>query len=249
MPKSKEELEEEKRLAALENKDDNQDDDDLEDDEEEEDDELDPGAPGDKKKGGKGGKDGKKGKMVMISEDALKAIVEENRETNKRLDMLESNAAATLPGGIKRSSKKETKIKVRFWDGKPVLGWENVGSPEKPKYVYSEYNNLTRESVEFINVICLGADGKEEKAQKLNYVEFLRGSEVQYCLMKKRIELEDEVEEQGIVYKKGFAENGYGMFETTIAVPVEVITKHYEYEVIIDEKTGKTLTLNETFVG
>jgi len=187
-----------------------------------------------------------KKKTVEVSAEALEKLIAENETFKNAIIDLQKNAVAQNPSNnptMMKTGKKETLLKMRKWNDKYFIGFENVGKPNKPLFIYSEYNPQTRESVQFCNVILEG----EEKPIKLEYVEFLRESEKVLVKMVKRIELEDKVTNQGVVQKKDFAENGYGMFETMVQVPVDVIEKQYEYVVLTED--GRELTVTQECLG
>jgi hypothetical protein len=183
---------------------------------------------------------------IEVDASVLKELIEQNKKLMSDVVDLQKNAVAQNPNQsnfngpeLLKTGKKETLLKMRKWNDKYFLGYENVGKPAKPVYVYSEYNALTRENVQFCNVILEG----EEKPIKLEYLEFLRESERVLVKMKKKIELEDKVTRQGFVQKKDFADNGYGMFETMVSVPVDVIEKQYSF--VVELEDGRELEITE----
>lgn len=82
---------------------------------------------------------------------------------------------------------------------------------------------------------------------KLDYLDYLQNSEPVFVKLLRKVEEEEEVINQGRVFKKDFVENGYGMFETTVQVPVEVVIPHYKYVVELEE--GGELEISDRFVG
>jgi len=191
-----------------------------------------------------------KTKTIEVDADTLRELINQNKQFKQDIIDLQKNAVAQNPNQtnfnnpeMMRTAKKETLLKMRKWNDKYFIGFENVGKPNKPLYVYSEYNPQTRESVQFCNVILEG----EPKPLKLEYVEFLRESERVVVKMKKKIELEDKITRQGFVQKKDFAENGYGMFETLLQVPVDVIEKQYSY--VVELEDGRELEISQECIG
>lgn len=191
-----------------------------------------------------------KGKTIEVDADTLKALIKQNEDFKTAISDLQKNAVAQNPNQsnfnspeMMRTAKKETLLKMRKWNDKYFIGFENIGKPNKPLYIYSEYNAQTRESVQFCNVILEG----EEKPLKLEYVEFLRESERVLVKMKKKIELEDKVTRQGFVQKKDFADNGYGMFETMVQVPIDVVEKQYSY--VVELEDGRELEISQECIG
>lgn len=191
-----------------------------------------------------------KGKTIEVDADTLKALIKQNEDFKTAISDLQKNAVAQNPNQsnfnspeMMRTAKKETLLKMRKWNDKYFIGFENIGKPNKPLYIYSEYNAQTRESVQFCNVILEG----ETKPLKLEYVEFLRESERVLVKMKKKIELEDKVTRQGFVQKKDFADNGYGMFETMVQVPIDVVEKQYSY--VVELEDGRELEISQECIG
>jgi len=191
-----------------------------------------------------------KKETVEVDTETLKELIEQNKRLQADVIDLQKNAVVQNPNQsnfnnptLVKTNKKETFLKMRKWNDKYFIGFENVGKPHKPVFIYSEYNPQTRESVQFCNVILEG----EPKPIKLEYVEFLRESEKVLVKMIKKIELEDKVTNQGYVQKKDFAENGYGMFETMVQVPVEVIEKQYAY--IVEVEDGRELEITQECIG
>jgi len=187
----------------------------------------------------------KTARKIEVDADKLQKILEDNETFKRQIGELQSNAVTTNmnPNQI-RTKKKETFLKLRRWNNSIVVAWENVGKENKPVYVYSEYNPQTRENIQFINLII---KGRENKPEKVEYLTYLRDSEPTFCKLLKTIKEDDEVITQGMVYKKDFVENGYGMFETTVQVPVEVTIAHNSYTVLLED--GEELTISDRFVG
>lgn len=190
-------------------------------------------------------KDSKSEKME-VDVKTLKELIESNKklqESNARLegmvDQLNANAVATSQQGATMMRRnKDYFLDMRRWEGKYFLGYENVGTDKKPLYIYNEYNPQTRESVQYCNIILDGV----EKPIKVEYVRFVRESEIIKVKQLSKSEHE-EVIVQGMVQKKDFAENGYGMFETMVTVPMEVVYKKYTYKVLLED--GRELEIDE----
>lgn len=171
-------------------------------------------------------------KTVEVDEGLLRELINSNKEMAGKLDKLESNAAATNQNGIQvRRKVKDFDYNVRIWDNKVVVAFENVGKPNRPLYVYSVYNSQTRQNEQFINLVL--EDGSIVK--NVDYLTFLRDAERVKARKISQVEHED-VKEYGMIPKKEMAENGYGMFETMVLVPVEVVSKTYTFTVKLPEK-------------
>lgn len=188
-------------------------------------------------------------KKIEVDEALLRELIESNsklQESNSRLqgmvDQLGSNAVATNPFQSVTRRNKEEFLQIRKFNDKYFLGYVNMGKPEKPLYIYKEYNPQTRENVEFCNIIL---DGEKEPL-KIEYTTFIRES-VLVFVKKKAERVEEEIVTQGVVQKKDFAENGYGMFETMVQVPVEVIYKKKTFTVELED--GRELEVKEEFIA
>lgn len=187
-----------------------------------------------------------KSDKIEVDADTLKELINQNKKFQQDIIDLQKNAVAQNPNQgmeIMKTAKKETLLKMRKWQDKYFIGFVNKGKENKPLYVYSEYNPQTREQVQFCDVIL---DGVKEPI-KLEYVEFLRESERVLVKMKKKIELEDKVTRQGFVQKKDFADNGYGMFETMVKVPIDVIEKNYAF--VVELEDGRELEISQECIG
>ena len=187
-----------------------------------------------------------KSNTVQVDRDQLAKILQDNEEFRMKLNNLESNAASRTPQSpiLMRNQNKEMLIPVRKWQDKYVIGWENKGRTEKPVYVYSEYNAQTRESTEYINILL---EGEENKPIKVAYVDFFRESEKVFLKLDKKIVEENEVIVQGMARKKDFVSSGFGMYETNVQVPIEVVIPHNSYSLFKED--GKTLVIKDTFIG
>lgn len=223
---------EEKKLKGVEEETDLEDTD-LEDEEED----TPPETPEKSSAGAKGPAKTPKtgGKKIEVDESVLKDLLKELRETKATVEQLSSNAVATNPNGIQvRRKTREFDYTLRKWDGKVVLGFENVGTEKRPQYVYSIYNKETRQQEQFVNLILLG---QKEPVKNVEYINFLRDAEKIKARMVSKEEHED-IKEYGMIPKKEMAENGYGMYETMVLVPVEVVTKTYTMTLKLPEDEG-----------
>lgn len=190
------------------------------------------------------------GDDITVSKSMLQKLIDQNEAFAADIVDLKKNAVAQNPNQtgfngpeMMKTGKKETLLKMRKWQDKYFVGFANKGKDNKPLYIYSEYNPQTREMVQFCDVILEG----EKDPIKLEYVEFLREAERVLVKMKKRIELEDKVTRQGFVQKKDFADNGYGMFETMVSVPVDVIEKQFAY--VVELEDGRELEVTQECIG
>lgn len=187
-----------------------------------------------------------KNDKIEVDADTLKELINQNKKFQQDIIDLQKNAVAQNPNQgmeLMKTAKKETLLKMRKWQDKYFIGFVNKGKENKPLYIYSEYNPQTREQVQFCDVIL---DGEKEPV-KLEYVEFLREAEKVLVKMKKKIELEDKITRQGFVQKKDFADNGYGMFETMVQVPIDVVEKQYAF--VVELEDGRELEISQECIG
>lgn len=187
------------------------------------------------------------GKKIEVDEGMLRELIESNRELTARVEKLDSNAVATGPNGLQvRRKTKEFDYTLRIWDDKVVTGFENMGNDARPLHVYNVYNKETRAQEQFVNLIL------EDKTtvEKVPYIDFLRDAERVKARKVSQVEHE-EIEEYGMIPKKEMAENGYGMFETMVLVPVEVTTKTYTMTLKLPEKgyDGREVVINSKWLN
>ncbi len=175
-----------------------------------------------------------KEKTIEVSEATLRKLIASNEKLTQQVDALNSNAVSTQAnnGMVVRRKVKESDIRLRKWDNKYVIGLENIGTEKRPIYIYDIMDKETRRAVQYVNLIL--EDGS--KVEKVDYIYFLRDAEnVPNCRVVEKVEHE-EVKEYGMIPKKDMAENGYGMFETMVLVPVEVTTKTYTFKIKVADR-------------
>lgn len=178
-----------------------------------------------------------KGKTIEVSEAMLRELIESNKDLKQTVDRLSSNAVAQSPGLQVRRKTRDFDYHLRKWDGKIVLGFVNKGTEKRPMTVYKIYNDKIRKEEEFVDLILNEGDGKTSVTSKIDYITFLRDAERIKARMISKVEHED-VKEYGMIPKKEMAENGYGMYETMVLVPVEVVTKTYTMKLRLPEDEG-----------
>jgi hypothetical protein len=180
-------------------------------------------------------KPAEKKKTIEVDEGILRELIESNKLLQQTVDQLGSNAVATANNGIQvRRKTREYDYTLRKWDGKIVLGYENMGTDKRPLYVYNIYDSALRQNVQFVNLLLLG---EKEPVKQVDYITFLRDAERVKARKISQVEHED-VKEYGMIPKKEMAENGYGMFETMVMVPVEVTSKTYTVTLKLPEDEG-----------
>lgn len=189
----------------------------------------------------------KTGKKIEVDEGLLRELIESNRLLQGKVDKLDSNAVATGPNGLQvRRKTKDFDYTLRIWDNQIVTGFENMGSENRPLYVYNVYNKETRAQEQFVDLLL----EDKTKVEKVPYIDFLRDAERVKARRVSQVEHED-IQEYGMIPKKEMAENGYGMFETMVLVPVEVTTKTYTMTLKLPEKEyeGREVVINSKWVN
>lgn len=202
--------------------------------------ELKPGAEGGAKVDNKvdnnaelGAKVVKGPKKIEVNEDTLRELIESNKLLQATVDSLGSNAVAQSPGLQVRRKTRDFDYKLRKWGEDIVIGFANKGTEKRPLYIYSLYNDVTRLQEQFVDLILKGG----KKVNKVDYITFLRDAEIVKARMISKVEHED-IKEYGMIPKKEMAENGYGMYETMVLVPVEVVSKSYTMTLQLPEDEG-----------
>lgn len=185
-------------------------------------------------KGGAKGGPKKEDKKIEISESMLREIIESNKDLKRTVDQLSSNAVAQSPGLQVRRKTRDFDYTLRKWEDKVVLGFANKGTEKRPLYVYSIYNKETRLQEQFVDLIL---KGEKNNVEKIDYITFLRDAEKIKARMISKVEHED-IKEYGMIPKKEMAENGYGMYETMVMIPVEVVTKTYTMTLKLSDEDG-----------
>ena len=173
-------------------------------------------------------------KKIEVDSDLLKQLLQELKETKATVEQLSSNAVAQSPGLQVRRKTRDFDYKVRKWEGKIVLGYENVGTEKRPLEIYLVYNKETRKEEQFVNLILKDV---ATPVVKVPYNHFLQDAEKIVCRLISKV-VHEEVKEYGMIPKKEMAENGYGMYETMVLVPVEVVTMTYVMTLKLPEDEG-----------
>jgi len=188
---------------------------------------------------------GKQPATVPVDREQLAQILRDNEEFRLQIAQLQSNAASTQRGvTVQRNSKKEMFIKLRRWNDDYVVSLVNKSTrPNTFKFWYTEEDNNGKEGPQYVDLVLKNA----KKTVKVEKSRFSSESEVVLVKVLRIIPEEDEVITQGHVFKKDFVQNGYGMFETQVQVPVEEIIKHNSYEVLLED--GDIIIVDEKFVN
>jgi len=174
------------------------------------------------------------GKKIEVDADLLKQLLQELKETKATVEQLSSNAVAQSPGLQVRRKTRDFDYKVRKWEGKIVLGYENVGTEKRPLEIYLVYNKETRKEEQFVNLILKDV---AKPVVKVPYNHFLQDGEKIVCRLISKV-VHEEVKESGMIHKKEMAENGYGMFETMVLVPIEETSESFTGTLKLPEDEG-----------
>jgi len=189
---------------------------------------------------------GKPKKTIEVDEQTLKDLIQAVKSQGETIEKLSSHAVTQSPNLQVRRKTREFDYKLRKWNNKIVLGFENMGSEKRPLYVYSVYDKDLRKEVQFINLIL---NGVKDVVKKVDYITFLRDAESIKARMLSKEEHED-IKEYGMIPKKEMAENGYGMFETMVLVPVEVVTKTYTMTLQLPaDEGGETIKVSSEWLN
>ena len=140
------------------------------------------------------------------------------------VNMLMQQSQDTAPRII-RKGVTERKLRLRFVDGNPVIGYENRGTEKSPRFVYEAPDPQNpKESKLYVNLIV--KDVKDPI--RVSYNEFLNEGESIECKIIKQ-EQQEKTEEHGMVRRKEV--DGYSMLETDVLVPMEVTSVSRTYTV------------------
>lgn len=183
---------------------------------------------------------------TIIAENAR--LRKENEGISNRMDLIqEEMVKATTGKSVETKAKKiGTEIRLRRIsstdakiDGRLVLGWKKRSN----RSVYQERNPQNVNQVdEYMDLIVDGVEG----TVKMLYADFLNLCPQEWFVATKR-ELEDHVLDLGTVQKVAYDENQKTMISTGIEVPNQVVTKRYEYDIVIDNE--RKITLPNEFVN
>lgn len=166
-----------------------------------------------------------------------RVLIKQNRDLKKAIE--EGGGASAEPLTLKKP--KEHTVKLKFVDGKPVIGFANRGSEKSPVYVYEKPDpNNPKERIGFVDIILKGV----KEPMPVVYTEFLAEADVEVCKILK-IEKEDASEQQGMV--AGVEVKDYRMEETGVQVPVLIEKQRYTYTVELPD--GKSLDIDEEYVN
>jgi len=180
---------------------------------------------------------------VEVDKNLLQELIDSNKTLQLQVNALNQNAVATeVNKPILQKKKNEKDVGIRVFRKKIVVGWENVGTAERPEYVYSEYDDSLKDFVQYINLFFIN----EEKALKVRYTDYLRDSEKVWARVLKETHTE-EVQTQGYVQKTELTDNGYGMMTTQVVVPLDVTIKNTVFTVQL--KDGQEIDISEKFIG
>lgn len=176
-------------------------------------------------------------KVITIPAAEWEEFQKNQQEMAKKIAGLESGDKPKI-----MKSPKEHLITVSFVNGKPVVGYVNRGTPDKPVYIYEAVN--PKKPSEYLLYVDVILKGDEQNPVRLVYLEFMEQAERHECLVTKT---RDEPWEtfSGTVNRKTVPEGEYYTDELGIVVPLEVKGVIKFYTVRLPD--GKEIELHERF--
>lgn len=176
-------------------------------------------------------------KTVNISEEALKKLIGEI-ETLKQM----------VTGGVQTEKAQETeyrKVKVRFIDGKPIVGLANRGSERNPVYAYEIPDPFNKGDKKLmLDVILLG----DKNPIALPYNDIVNEAEAYDCKIVNVKEFPWQID-QGEVERVDVKFDKFRSESTGEYVPARVKGVRYEYEVEDPLNEGQTIKLSEKVIN
>lgn len=177
--------------------------------------------------------------MIQVPESEFKSLVQGMKKMQGEL------ASMKVEDGKPKLAKQVTDraITVCFVNNKPVIGYVNRGTEDKPSYIYEGPNPARpTEYILFVDVILKG----EKDPLKLQYIEFVEQSEKHECLVTgTRKEPWETV--SGTTDRVTVPEGAYYMTPTGVIVPLEVRGVISFYTVTLPD--GTSLELHERYAN
>lgn len=166
--------------------------------------------------------------MVSVSKFELAEIIRLNKE------LMERGSTGNPLNRPKETKVTDRTVTVMFVDEKPVIGYVNKGSAQRPIYIYEKQDPVRpTEYIAYVDVVLLGVD----KPKTLNYVEFLQQADRTDCKILKKEEKEWTIS-QGTTVGRRFVEGTYHMVDTDALVPVEIKGKTSVFTVELPDKSS-----------
>jgi len=181
-------------------------------------------------------------KKIEVNESELRAILEQNKKLAQDIVSLQKAVGdKDQTGSLVMRKVVNRTVRLMFINGKPVLGYANRGSENKPQFVYerpdpSDKNNRLL----YPDLIVQGID----KPITTNYNEFLKEAERRICNII-RIEEKKLVTEDGVTKVKEV--EGFSMIETGVVVPMEVMSTKRTF--VVDIGDNQEVSIDEKYVN
>lgn len=174
-------------------------------------------------------------KTVTLKESELNSIVAMNKKLMERFSREENPTQ-------KQKETKERLVTVFFIADKPVIGYANRGTENRPKYIYEKRDPMDDKNIlAYVDVIVEG----REKPISLDYNEFMRECDRKECKVVK-VEEKEWTINQGNTFGRSYMEGTYHMIEGVL-VPVEVKGMTRIFTVEIPE--GGEATIHERYIN
>jgi hypothetical protein len=184
--------------------------------------------------------------QIKVNKSELDEILKVQREMAEEIKNLKQDNAELQsnqqPVSGKVARKVTTKdIRIKFVDGKAVVGYRNRGVSEaKPIYTYEipDPNDRTKRLL-MVELLLAG----EDKPVAVDYSSFINEGETRIFTVKSERKV-PWVIEQGLIRRREVKD--YSMIETDEMVPVETVGNRHYYTVEID---GKDVEIDERYVN
>ncbi len=191
--------------------------------------------------------------MTEISQDDLKTIIDHQKETDRKLEILSKEnkelRGLTSEKGIKKLKEITEKFaEVRMIDSRVIIGFKNRGTERRPSYIYEKQDkqNLSKQ-IDYVDVILEATDKEEEEVMSIIYQEFLEGSErVRAKIV--NIKKNDWVISHGSTRRKQV--DGYSLIELDFLVDMEVKGTTRDYTLRLPEEfNNREVTVYEDYIN
>jgi len=181
---------------------------------------------------------------VEVSRSELQQIIEQNKELMEQNRKLigASEEDPNHPERKRRRKSDESYVRVSFLNGKPVVGFANVGTENSPRKTWTE-TDPNDKNTEILKAKLYVKD--TEEPIEVDFNEFLREGEHRWSRVAERRDKKD-TEEQGYVMKKEVDDTR--TIEQGYEVPV-VIEKVYTSLVVELPDTQEQVTLPNEMVN
>lgn len=186
-------------------------------------------------------------------DENIKTILEHQKETDRKLEVLakENKELRGLNGD--RGNKKLKEItdrtaRLRVVDDRVVIGFKNIGSKRKPRFVYEKQDPSNPKNViNYVDIILEKIGDEEEKVISVKHEDFLEESEI---VKAKILHIQDKEWDinQGETVKKEL--NGFSMVELDFTVDMKVkgVTKIYTLQ-LPSEFDSREVEISENYIN